>query len=580
MKQFLQFWLIAGLSLAGLAADAPPADRAVRQKLAQAILSQDPAERQKLLDELADSGMSVVREVLVAWTRDGVYLYDAPDGAKTPVIVEEQQDTEGTARAVRVDTGMYLVNATGQDIRFGATDLSPADTDAALRSAIQQTLDALSLSDPSPDARRSVILKIGNSGKAKLIPLLEARLRKEPDKSVRKSVREAIAMLRLADPDPAVQARAINTLASLESIGALDHLKRVLATPGVDPAVHEEARRAVKKINEHVSWVNFVGTVFRGLSLGSILLVVALGLAITFGLMGIINMAHGELIAVGAYTCYVVQNLFGTGFGFSITLPIYLGGNPISFGLHLPGMNVSGWFYECYFLLALPFSFAAAAAAGLLIERSVIRFLYRRPLESLLATWGISLIMQQCFRMVFGANNVQVNSPAWLLGHFEVNDVLFGYNRVFVIVFALLIVASTWLLLTRTAWGLLIRAVMQNRAMAACMGVKTTQVNMLTFSFGSGLAGLAGAFLSQIGNVGPSLGQTYIVDSFMTVVVGGVGSMVGTVWSAISIGTADQVLQQATGSPVTGKIVVLLAIILFLQWKPGGLFPTRSRSLD
>ncbi len=221
-----------------------------------------------------------------------------------------------------------------------------------------------------------------------------------------------------------------------------------------------------------------------------------------------------------------------------------------------------------------------AALAGLVLERTVIQFLYRRPLESLLATWGVSLVMQQMFRMVFGANNVQVNSPNWLLGHFTIDDVSFGYNRVFVIGFAILIVVGTWLLLSKTPLGLLIRAVMQNRSMASCMGVRTTRVNMMTFAFGSGLAGLAGAFLSQIGNVGPSLGQGYIVDSFMTVVVGGVGSIIGTVCSAFSIGTADQVLQQVTGSPVTGKIVVLVCIILFLQWKPGGLFTIRSRSLD
>jgi urea transport system permease protein len=243
-------------------------------------------------------------------------------------------------------------------------------------------------------------------------------------------------------------------------------------------------------------------------------------------------------------------------------------------------MNATGWVYECYFLIALPLSFIMAALAGLLVERTVIRFLYRRPLESLLATWGVSLVMQQCFRMVFGANNVQVNSPSWLLGHFSIDDVSFGYNRVFVICFAIVIVIGTWLLLAKTPLGLLIRAVMQNRNMAACLGVRTRRINMLTFAFGSGLAGLAGAFLSQIGNVGPSLGQTYIVDSFMTVVVGGVGSIVGTVCAALGIGTSDQVLQQLTGSPVSGKIVVLITIILFLQWKPGGLFSIRSRSLD
>jgi urea transport system permease protein len=354
----------------------------------------------------------------------------------------------------------------------------------------------------------------------------------------------------------------------------------VAADPKTSPSVVKETQLAISAIEEHIQWVNFFGTIFRGLSLGSILLVVALGLAITFGLMGVINMAHGEMIAVGAYTCYVVQNIFGTGFGFSVILPFSIAGHQLHFGAHLPGLNASGWFYESYFLFALPLSFLMAALAGLAIERSVIRFLYRRPLESLLATWGISLIMQQCFRMVFGANNVQVNSPSWMLGHFSFNDVLFGYNRVFVIAFAVVIVIGTWLLLTKTPLGLLIRAVMQNRNMASCIGVRTDRVNMMTFAFGSGLAGLAGAFLSQIGNVGPSMGQDHIVNAFMTVVVGGVGSIVGTVYSAIGVGTGDQVLQQVTGSPVAGKIVMLVLIILFLQWKPGGLFAIRSRSLD
>jgi urea transport system permease protein len=377
-----------------------------------------------------------------------------------------------------------------------------------------------------------------------------------------------------------VQAAAARELGALKSIGSLAMLQALADNKNAAPETVKAARGGVVTISEHISAVNFFGTLFRGVSLGSILLVVALGLAITFGLMGIINMAHGEMIAVGAYTTYVVQNLFGGGFAFSINLPFSLFGHPLGFGLRLPGLNATGGLYECYFLFALPLSFGMAALAGLVLERSVVRFLYRRPLESLLATWGVSLVLQQLFRMVFGANNVQVNSPRWLLGHFTVNDVSLGYNRVFVIGFAALIVAGTWLLLTKTPLGLLIRAVMQNRDMAACMGVRTTRVNMLTFAFGSGLAGLAGAFLSQIGNVGPSLGQSYIVDSFMTVVVGGVGSIVGTVYSAVGIGASDQVLQQLTGSPVTGKIVVLVCIILFLQWKPGGLFAIRGRSLD
>jgi len=564
----------------GLAATEQTAgDSVVRQKLVQTILS-DGAEQQRLLGELADSGSKLAHDVLTAWTRDGVYIYENPDHSKSPVLLEEQQDADGKARAVRISDGQTIKDDEGKELRFGSSDLNTADTDMRLRGAIQQTLDALALSDPDPNARRSAILKLGNSGKEKYISLLNGRLEKEPDSSVKKAIAEAVAVLQLGDADAAVQVSAIKTLARLNSIGGLDSLKRLAADPKTGKSAAQAAEASVRSIESHISVVNFFGTIFHGLSLGSILLVVALGLAITFGLMGVINMAHGEMIAVGAYTCYVVQNIFGSGFGFSINLPFSIAGHPLGFGLHLPGINATGWFYESYFLFALPLSFLAAALAGLLIERLVIRHLYRRPLESLLATWGISIVMQQCFRMVFGANNVQVNSPSWMLGHFSIHDVIFGYNRVFVIGFAVVIVLGTWLLLTKTPLGLLIRAVMQNRDMAACIGVRTDRVNMLTFAFGSGLAGLAGAFLSQIGNVGPSLGQTYIVDSFMTVVVGGVGSIVGTVCSALGIGTSDQILQQVTGSPVTGKIVVLAVIILFLQWKPGGLLAIRSRNLD
>jgi urea transport system permease protein len=552
---------------------------AIRQKLAQAILSEGQ-ERHRLLNDVAESGSKFAADILNAWSHDGVFLYNAPNSSPVPVLLEETEDSSGKRRGVRIDDGTYLKDAQGTEPRFGATELNTADTDMRLRSAIQQTLDTLALSAPEPDARRSAALKLGNSQKQKYVPILQGRMAKETNRSVRKSFEEAIALLQLNGTDLKARVAAAEQLGRLKSMGSLENLKSIAAAPNCPADLASALENAIQAIEEHIWWVNFFGTIFHGISSGSILLVVALGLAITFGLMGIINMAHGEMIAVGAYACYVVQNLFATGFGFSIMMPFRFLGKPVSFGLHLPGLNATGWWYESYFLFALPLSFVTAALAGLFIERTVIRFLYRRPLESLLATWGISLAMQQCFRMVFGANNVQVNSPSWLLGHFSISDVSFGYNRVFVICFAILIVITTWLLLTKTSLGLLIRAVMQNRGMASCLGVRTARVNMLTFAFGSGLAGLAGAFLSQIGNVGPSLGQTYIVDSFMTVVLGGVGSIVGTVCSAVGIGTTDQVLQQTTGSPVIGKIIVLVAIILFLQWKPGGLFSTRSRTID
>ncbi|MDD5141740.1 MAG: urea ABC transporter permease subunit UrtB [Verrucomicrobiales bacterium] len=574
-------WLVLCLSATAATNTVPvaPDESVIRQNLVQAV-SSSGADQQKLLNELGETGSKLVSEVLLAWTRGGIYFYESPDGSKVPVLLEEQQDADGKVRAIRLVDGQAVKDESGKELRFADSDLTSADTDMRLRSAIQQTLDTLALSNPDPDARWSAVTKISNSQKESYIPILQARLTKETDERVKKAIDEALASLQLADRDPAVQINAIKQLASLGSIGSLAVLQKIAGSTNGNPQVIQAARQTVGSIEQHIWRVNFFGTIFRGVSLGSILLVVALGLAITFGLMGVINMAHGEMIAVGAYTTYVVQNIFGAGFSFAINLPFSIAGKQLGFGLSLPGLNATGWFYQSYFLFAIPLSFIMAALAGLVLERTVIQFLYRRPLESLLATWGVSLVMQQMFRMVFGANNVQVNSPSWLLGHFTIHDVSFGYNRVFVVGFAILIVIGTWLLLSKTPLGLLIRAVMQNRAMASCMGVRTTRVNMMTFAFGSGLAGLAGAFLSQIGNVGPSLGQSYIVDSFMTVVVGGVGSIIGTVYSALGIGVADQVLQQQLGSPVMGKIIVLTAIILFLQWKPGGLFSIRSRNLD
>ncbi|HTV61745.1 MAG TPA: urea ABC transporter permease subunit UrtB [Verrucomicrobiae bacterium] len=580
-SKLLAGWFLALLCMRTAAAHAPDTTgtNVVRQELVQAILSTG-TEQQKLLNELADSGSKLASDVLGAWTMEEVYQYVAPDGSTVPVMLESQQDAQGRSRAVRIDDGQFLKDASGKELRFGESDLNAANTNLRLRRAIQHVLDMLALTDPDPDARAEAVNKLGNSQNESYVPLLQSRLAKEKNAYVRKAINEAIAMLQLGDTNPAVQIAAVEQLAALNSIGSLDNLNQLAANTNNGPQLSKAIQHAIDSISNHIWWVNFYGTIFHGISLGAVLLLVALGLAITFGLMGIINMAHGEMIAVGAYTTYVIQNLFGSGFGFNITLPFSFLGKPIAFGLNLPGLNATGWFYQSYFLFAIPLSFLMAALAGLVLERAVIQFLYRRPLESLLATWGVSLALQQIFRMVFGANNVQVNSPNWLLGHFTLNDVSFDYNRIFVIGFAILIVIGTWLLLSKTPLGLLIRAVSQNRPMASCMGVRTGRVNMLTFAFGSGLAGLAGAFLSQIGNVGPSLGQTYIVDSFMTVVVGGVGNIIGTVYSALGIGTADQVLQQLTGSPVTGKIVVLICIILFLQWKPGGLFAVRSRSLD
>ncbi len=320
-----------------------------------------------------------------------------------------------------------------------------------------------------------------------------------------------------------------------------------------DADVRHEAEASLRSVEGRLAWGSRAGLLFSGISLGSILLLAALGLAITYGLMGVINMAHGELIMIGAYTTYVVQNLFRS---------------------YAPGA------FDWYLALAVPASFAVAAAVGMALERSVIRWLYGRPLETLLATWGISLMLIQGVRTIFGAQNVQVENPAFMSGGIEIfTGVVFPYSRIVIIGFAATVLAGMALLLSRTRLGLFVRAVTQNRKMAACVGVRTARVDTWAFGLGSGLAGLAGCALSQIGNVGPDLGQNYIVDSFLVVVFGGVGQLVGTVYAALGLGLANKLLESWAGA-VLAKIAVLVFIIIFIQKKPSGLFALKGRAVE
>ena len=292
--------------------------------------------------------------------------------------------------------------------------------------------------------------------------------------------------------------------------------------------------------------------VWFGLSLGSVLLLAAVGLAITFGVMGVINMAHGELIMVGAYTTYVIQDVIRTS---------------------APGL------FDWSLLIAAPAAFLVAGGIGVAIERGIVRFLYGRPLETLLATWGVSLILQQAVRTIFGPSNREVGNPSWMSGSFRVGEMLVTWNRFFIIVFALVVFAGLLLLLKRTAFGLQMRAVTQNRAMAAEMGIRTARVDALTFGLGAGIAGLAGVALSQIDNVSPNLGQAYIIDSFLVVVFGGAGNLWGTFAAAFSLGIANKFLEPFAGA-VLGKILILVFIILFIQKRPRGLFPQRGRAVE
>ena len=563
------------LALAALAlGPALFAANTARQTIVSATLAEAPAKRIEIITSLIGSGDESIAPLLNAWKEDALFVYTAPDGTKIPVQLSGEKDAKDAQSATRIDSGKPLLSPSGQALRLVASELTAVEHNGALRRAMKAVLDLLDLSTADVEKRVRAIQTIGFSQNAEKLPALQARAKIETAPKAQLALREAIALINLKSPDTPIKIAALKELEALHTIASADPLKAALkdAEAANHPSVANAARAALKAVESHLMTVNFFGTLFRGLSLGSVLLVVALGLAITFGLMGVINMAHGEMIAVGAYTTYIVQNLFGDGMDLMIPFT--------RIGVHLPGAHLTGWVYQSYFLVAIPLSFLAAAAVGIGLERSVIRFLYRRPLESLLATWGVSLVLQQLFKLTFGSNNVQVSSPSYLSGNWTFQDIIFGWNRVFVIGFAAFIVVGVWLVLTKTPLGLLIRAVMQNRNMASCMGIRTERVNMLTFGLGSGLAGLAGAFLSQIGNVGPSMGQNYIVDCFMTVVVGGVGNIAGTVISALGIGLADQSLQQILLNPVLGKILVLVSIILFLQWRPAGIFVTRSRSLD
>jgi urea transport system permease protein len=320
-----------------------------------------------------------------------------------------------------------------------------------------------------------------------------------------------------------------------------------------DARVRAAAATALGAIEQHELFVRIARDLIYGLSLGSVLLLAALGLAITFGLMGVINMAHGEMLMLGAYATYVVQRVFET---------------------RMPGA------IDYYLPAALPVAFLACACVGMLLERSVIRFLYGRPLETLLATWGISLALIQLVRLVFGAANVTVANPSWLSGGAELMaGVVVPYTRLTTIVFVAVVVACLWYVLNRTTLGLQVRAITQNRRMARCVGIRTARVDTLTFGIGSGVAGLGGVALSQIGNVGPELGQSYIVDSFMVVVVGGVGSLFGTIFAALGLGAVNKLLEPVSGA-VLGKILVLGFIILFIQRRPQGLFALKGRAAE
>ncbi|MES2657489.1 MAG: urea ABC transporter permease subunit UrtB [Verrucomicrobiota bacterium] len=561
------------IGLAGLSAGIAQAqEKSVKETIAAATVAATSDEQREIVLSLKLKPTPEAVTWFEKWKGGEIFLHDDGTGVMTPVTLTGAEDANGSFSTLKLIDGSPHLAADGTPVRINPKEVEYAETDSGLRKAMKEVADLVALADPDLTNRLRAIKDSAIGQKIEKLPALQLLKTTEKNPEAIRALDESIAIIQLRSTVPAERIAACKKLGEIHSLSAYDTVKTVLAESekAKDKPMIAAAGGALRSIDGHISRITAAGTVFRGISNGSVLLVVAIGLAITFGLMGVINMAHGEFIAVGAYTAYVIQNVFAQGLKFS----------PFGFSMSIPGMNLGEGGMSLYFVAAIPASFIVAALVGILLERSVIQFLYKRPLESLLATWGVSLVMQQVLKLIFGSNNVQVSSPSWLSGTWTVNDVDFGWNRVFVIGFAILLIFATWLVLNKTSLGLLIRAVMQNRNMAACMGVRTERVNTMTFAFGCGLAGLAGAFLSQMASVGPSMGQLYIVDSFMTVVVGGVGNILGTVISAVGIGMSDQTLQQYLGNPVIGKIMVLGAIILFLQWRPAGLFVTRSRSLD
>lgn len=454
-------------------------------------------------------------------------------------------------------SGYQLIEAVGgqalMEVERGA--VTKINLTNKLRSTLRKVIGQLQLNDSDPAVRLSAVKAMAKDIDSKAVNLLRQRLTAETDASVKSAIEQVLLLQDLASTDKNTRIAAISALKDFDSRDAANRLQALTEKDAdgnfmeADSEIRNSATVALIEINSRLRSYAAIETVFFGLSLGAVLVLAAIGLAITFGVMGVINMAHGELMMLGAYTTYVMQQL----------LPNHLG---------------------TALLLSIPMAFMVAALVGIAIERGIIRFLYGRPLETLLATFGVSLVLQQSVRSIFSPLNRSVSTPQWMSGSWQINDFLsLTWNRFYILIFCLLVFTALLQILKRTKLGLEVRAVAQNRSMARAMGIPTSRVDAMTFGLGSGIAGVAGVALSQITNVGPNLGQSYIVDSFMVVVFGGVGNLFGTLVAGFSLGIANKVLEPYAGA-VLAKILVLVFIILFIQKKPRGLFPQKGRAAE
>jgi urea transport system permease protein len=421
-----------------------------------------------------------------------------------------------------------------------------------MRGELDSALAAMKLLSPVEAVRRDAIKALQGEVDEGKLKLLEKAFTQEAVPDLKDKLGQLRAAALMSSTDKTKRLEAVELLSQSAQASTKTLLLERLKVE-TEPDVKSALQLSLSKVESRLAWGDRLGAMFSGVSLGSILLLVALGLAITYGLMGVINMAHGELMMIGAYATYVVQGIFQR---------------------YLPGA------FDWYLLASVPVAFMASALVGAVLERSVIRFLYGRPLETLLATWGISLMLMQLVRTIFGAQNVGVENPSWMSGGVQLmGNLSLPYNRIVIVGFAFAVLAAVAFLIGKTRLGLFVRGVTQNRPIASCMGVNTARIDTYAFALGSGIAGLAGCALSQVGNVGPDLGQGYIVDSFMVVVLGGVGQLAGTVYAAVGLGVLNKLLEGWTGA-VLAKIAVLVFIIIFIQKRPQGIFAMKGRSAE
>ena len=492
-------------------------------------------------------------------TIEGINAVAASGNALAAPVIRALQEgrlffsADGKRVFIREQGDQLIDAATGQPVAGGdPPDLAPVRLNNRLRRIVEAALGSLTLMAPDPGRRLEAAQAVLKSKDPNALPALDQAIAKENDARVKQALSEARAAVVLYS-DNASEEDKLDAIALIRQRGDQDALALLGGLPAsASPAVKKTAADAIASVQNSLALWTAVQNAWYGLSLGSVLLLAAIGLAITFGVMGVINMAHGEMVMLGAYTTFVVQEVIRAR-------------NPALFDYSLA--------------IAIPLAFLVAGFVGILIERGIIRFLYGRPLETLLATWGLSLIIQQAVRTAFGPTNKDVGNPSWMSGSFDLGHITITYNRLWIIVFTLMIFVGLLGLLRFTRFGLEMRAVTQNRAMAASMGIRTSRIDALTFGLGSGIAGLAGVALSQIDNVSPNLGQGYIIDSFMVVVFGGVGNLWGTLVGAFTLGIANKFLEPYAGA-VLGKIAILVLIILFIQKRPRGLFALKGRAVE